>query len=156
MFGQPDLPPGLSGGGKTRMLNELNQAKSSSYGNNQSAQNSIQQVTGPLKRHPKSNVGGYGDAGSVAQLNQQPQQLQGPPAVDNSHSIGALSAQPEPQPEDPVERFNRNEALDKIVSSPDMMDTVTRLKLRNHFQGRPDDGIGTEALGIIKQMHGIG
>jgi hypothetical protein len=163
VFGQPDPIPGLSQGSQTRLANERTQAKQSGLGGNQAAINSLRAVTGPLKKRPKSNVGGYDSsagAGSSPIIPQShPQQLQGPAAVATpQYNLGALSAAPNvaaAQPEDPVERYNRTAAINRIVDSPDMMDTVTKLKLRNYFQGRPDEGLGTEALGIVKQMHGI-
>ena len=142
MFGQSTAPEGLGGGERTRILNVMNRAQRSGMAGNPAAVNSLRDVTGPLKKRPQSEVSGYSES-------------QGPPAVGAGHPLSALSAPAVEQPEDPVRRYNRNAAIEGILSSPDMMDTVTRLKLRNHFQGRPDDGIGTEALEIVKQMHGI-
>lgn len=156
MFGSSTAPEGLSGGNRTRILNTKMQAQRAGMGGNQAAVNSLRAVTGPLKKRPESNVSGYSDAGPTDVV-QPTQQLQGSAAAGNQrYNLGALSAlSAAPPPEDPVKKYNRDAAIERIMSSPEMMDTVTRLKLRNHFQGRPNNGIGLEALGIVKQMHGI-
>lgn len=154
MFGNPpQAPNGVTGGNKTRIQNTMNRARQASMGGNIAAVNSIRQVTGPKKKVPKSSVSDYSSAGDNFP---DPQQAQGSSAGNSPYNISALSVNMgDTQPEDPVQRYNRDAAIDRIISSPDMMDTVTRLKLRNHFQGRDDEGLGVEALGIVKSMHGL-
>jgi hypothetical protein len=149
---QVPIPAGLSGGDANRIGNEMIRAKQAAFGGNAAALNSLRQLrTGPHVR-PKSQVSGYQE--SPQQLPTMPPVQQSPQVVQTQPNTGAASAPQVSQPEDPIERYNRNQALDKIISSPEMMDTVTTLKLRNHFKGRPDDGIGAEALSRIRGVSG--
>jgi hypothetical protein len=110
-------------------------------GSNQAAANSLIEQHAPVKKTPGSSV----DTNLPEPSNVQPS-----PQDAGQSPLGVMNAQQMTPPEDPVQRYNRDAAINKIVSSPDMMDAVTRLKLRNHYLGKSDDGLGAEALGIIQ------
>lgn len=154
---QLPIPPGLSGGENTRITNQMIRAKQMSFGNNAAAINSLRQITAGPHHRPRSQVGGYQDTSMSSGPGMLPPPVvnpQSPPAMAPNNS--APSAPMPMQQEDPIEKFNRNQAVDKIISSPEMMDTVTRLKLRNHFKGRSDDGLGVEALDSIRGNKPLG
>lgn len=148
------LPVGLGSGASTRLANITANAAKAGMGGNLAAVNALNPATAGKHVAPKSQVDTNAPQAPPQQIPQQlPIQAPQTPSVQQPiHS--APSALQVPQQEDPIERYNRNQTLDHIISSPEMMDTVTKLKLRNHFKGRSDDGLGMEALDSLKTFRG--